>query len=99
MTSVPYLVKREDDKRIPVIKSKCANVVVHSCIGSNSSEGLESDNGEIVSFIHSESIDDRAGMIMEVFVRLVSYKQRGCMACKLNEMEKKNRNRAFSGGV
>ena len=86
MTSVPYLVKREDDKRSPVIKS-------------NSSEGLESDNGEIVSFMHSESIDDRAGMIMEVFVRLVSYKQRGCMACKLNEMEKKNRNRAFSGGV
>ena len=91
--------KREDDKRSPVIKSKCANVVVHCCVGSNSSEGLESDNGEIVSFLHSESFDDRAGTMMEVFVRLVSYKQRGCTAFKLNEMEKKNRIRAFSVGV
>ena len=72
---------------------------MHSCIGSDSSEGLECDNGEIVSFIHSESIDDRAGTMMEVFVRLVSYKQRDCTACKFNEMEKKNRDRAFAGGV
>ena len=63
--------KREDDKRSSVIKSKSANVAVHSCIRSNSSERLESDIGEIVSFIRFERIDDWAGTMMEAFVRLV----------------------------
>ena len=99
MISVPLPVEREDDKGSPLIKSQCANVVMHGCIGRNRREGLQCDDGKVVSFIHSEGIDNWGGTMIKVLEGLVSNKQRGCTAHKLNEMEKINSNWTLSSGV
>lgn len=91
--------ERENDKGSPVVESKCANIIMHCCIGGNSSERLQCDDGKVVSFVHSEGIDNRARAMIEVLVPSVSNKQGGGAAGNLNKTKKINSDGAFSCGV